>query len=589
MNLERLEAALGLARRTLLAEMQPAGYWEGHLSPSALSTATAISAMSVAAQLQDAERIGRACGWLADTQNDDGGWGDTPDSPSNLSTTMLCLAALTLAGGSDQALARADAYVTERARKSQAERVAAIKAIYGADRTFAVPILTNCALAGLAPWDDIPELPFELAAMPHGLHRALRLQVVSYALPALVAVGTLLHVKNPSRNPLRRALRNRLQARAEAAMASMQPSNGGFLEATPLTSFVAMSMAEVAGAEHPVVARCLQFIRASAREDGSWPIDTNLSVWVTTNAVAALDASGGVPNEVAERVRPWLLALQLQHEHPFTHAAPGGWAWTHLEGGVPDADDTSGALRALATLMADDSDGFLPVYMRGLKWLGQLQNSDGGWPTFCRGWGKLPFDQSCPDITAHALMAMRAHHGFAEPHISRLIDVNLARRVRGWWLYLNRTQRADGSWVPLWFGNQYAPEHENPVLGTARVLQALSEREPDSEMAQRGLAYLIGAQRADGGWGGAADVAPSVEETARAVVALGGWPDDDRAHEAMMRGARYLVGRVEDGSWTGPAPSGLYFASLWYSEQMYPMTWTVEDLGIALAQNLGGH
>src|SRR5262249_58268730 len=46
--------------------------------------------------------------------------------------------------------------------------------------------------------------------------------------------------------------------------------------------------------------------------------------------------------------------------------------------------------------------------LAGLRWLGELQNRDGGWPTFCRGWGKLPFDRSGSDLTAHALRALRA-------------------------------------------------------------------------------------------------------------------------------------------------------------------------------------
>ncbi len=43
---------------------------------------------------------------------------------------------------------------------------------YGDDRTFAAPILTNCALAGLTPWREVPALPFELACLPHA-HAAL--------------------------------------------------------------------------------------------------------------------------------------------------------------------------------------------------------------------------------------------------------------------------------------------------------------------------------------------------------------------------------------------------------------------------------
>ena len=135
--------------------------------------------------------------------------------------------------------------------------------------------------------------------------------------------------------------------------------------------------------------------------------------------------------------------------------------------------------------------------------------------------------------------------------------------------------------MPLWFGNQAAPGHLNPVLGTARVLLAWATVDPSAEAAERGLAYLTGAQNADGGWGGAVGVASSVEETALAVSALSAWPTAGAA--AREAGTAYLVASVENGLWTEPAPVGLYFASLWYSEQLYPIVWTVEALGRALA------
>lgn len=567
-------AALRTARERLLAELCPDGFWEGYLSSSALATATAVSALSIAGQPEDAPLIQRGCQWLQRTQNPDGGWGDTPDSPSNLSTTLLCLCALTLSRAADHTPgAAARAYLAARAGPSPENYVAAIKALYGADRTFAVPILVNCALAGLASWHEIPELPFELAALPRSLHGALRLQVVSYALPALVAVGALLHTKSPAPSPFRRALRQCLRHRALRLVGEMQPTHGGFLEATPLTAFVTMSLVPVLGPDYPIVRRGLRFLRSSVRPDGSWPIDTNLSVWVTSNAVIALAQSGGIPDEVAARVRPWLLARQYHQRHPFTHAAPGGWPWTHLEGGVPDADDTSGALRALLALGQAH-----PAPLRaGMRWLLGLRNSDGGWPTFCRGWGRLPFDRSCPDITAHALLALGA--------LPAALRVGLAPVHRAALRYLHRQQRPDGSWVPLWFGNQFAPGHENPVFGTARVLQALAQLEPEGDSARRGLRYLISAQHECGGWGGAPGVDPTVEETARAVVALAAWPGDEPARAALRRGVHWLADRVAEGVWDRPAPIGLYFASLWYSEALYPLAWTVEALGAALQLN----
>jgi squalene-hopene/tetraprenyl-beta-curcumene cyclase len=580
---ERLRSALATAREHLLSRRNSDGYWEGRLSSSALATATAISALALAGCMDDRELIEAGIRWLEEDQNPDGGWGDTPDSRSNLATSLLSLSALRIAatspaGGSPVpgrapapraeagVIDRAEQYITTLAGSAPADRVTAIKAIYGADRTFAVPILANCALAGLVAWEDIPGLPFELAALPQSWYRAVRLQVVSYALPALIAIGLLLHRRNPRANPLRRALRHVVTGLVRAKLVRLQPENGGFLEATPLTAFTAMSLIDTFGRDEPVAAKCLQFLRASARPDGSWPIDTNLATWATTCALNALAASGGLPGDEAERARRWVAGQQYRHVHPYTGARPGGFGWSDLPGAVPDADDTSGAVLELAR------SGDTEAVERGVQWLLGLQNSDGGWPTFCRGWGQLPFDQSCADVTAHALRALRAAQSVAgRGDIRAAIARGLA--------HLQRRQREDGSWAPLWFGNEGAPGHLNPILGTSRVLKALAEFEPDGKEAAWGLAYLIDAQNEDGGWGGDRGVPSSVEETSLAVSALSHWRQ--AAGEALEAGIGYLVQRVENGTWTRPTPIGLYFASLWYSEELYPVVWAVEALGRA--------
>jgi squalene-hopene/tetraprenyl-beta-curcumene cyclase len=305
--------------------------------------------------------IERGCVWLLAQQNEDGGWGDTTKSFSNISTTMLCHATLvatrslgadasytTLADNQivtrDEAIRKAVAYI------ERAGGVPALIRRYGKDKTFSVPILTHCALAGLAPWNQVPRLPFELACIPASWYAAARLPVVSYALPALIAIGQVRHHHGPTWNPITRSLRWLARDRSLQVLEKIQPPNGGFLEAAPLTSFVCMSLASMGLTDHLVVTRGIDFLIKSVRPDGSWPIDTNLATWVTTLAVNAL--RDDLPEEARPSIQQWLLAQQYRVTHPYTNAAPGGWAWTDLPGGVPDADDTPGAVLAIERLEA---------------------------------------------------------------------------------------------------------------------------------------------------------------------------------------------------------------------------------------------
>ncbi len=627
MDLDRLERAYRMARDRLLAERTPEGHWVGELSTSALSTATAVSALALVQRhsAQDhSTLIANGIAWLAAHQNADGGWGDTVKSLSNISTTMLCRAAFHITGTAAQhadCLQRCEAYLAERFGRTPEELAEAVRARYGKDRTFSVPILMTGALAGLVDWREVPALPFELACVPQSWFRFLRLPVVSYALPALIAIGQAIYHHRSPKNPITRLTRRFALARSLRVLQRIQPSSGGFLEATPLTSFVTISLASIGQAEHAVTQKAVEFLIHSVRPDGSWAIDSNLATWVTTLAVNALAAAENLSAlDCRKEVLEWLESQQFSQIHPYTGAHPGGWGWTNLPGSVPDADDTPGCLLAIYHLDPTDFNFAWP----GVLWLRDLQNLDGGMPTFCRGWGNLAFDRSGLDLTAHALRAFHAwrnnlstENGYfweevevtwnelycfrtvrgALAYKGRLLTRSINRGIK----FIAKNQRPDGSWLPLWFGNQYAPGEENPTYGTARVLAAYRDLDMmESEPARRGVAWLLDAQNADGGWGGAKNVPSSVEETALAVEVLvdvavrarsvsdgpeapvADAPGSERVHGAVNRGLEYLVQQVEAGGLDRPTPIGFYFAKLWYFEKLYPIIFSVAALGRAL-------
>ncbi|MBS0205268.1 MAG: squalene--hopene cyclase [Planctomycetes bacterium] len=572
---ERLERGYQTAARALLGEAVPAGHWEGELSSSPLSTATAIAAFQSMINQQphrsDEFRslIDGGVDWLAKHQNPDGGWGDTVLSHSNISTSMLAYASFHMTGAATshpQVVERATAHVEAQGGFD------AIRARYGKDHTFSVPILTQCALAGLLPWNKISPLPFELGWLPHRFFQWIRLPVVSYALPALIAIGQARHFHAPSWNPLIRWIRRAAVKPTLRRLTSIQPESGGFLEATPLTSFVTMSLVSMGLTDHPVAKQGLSFLVNSVRPDGSWPIDTNLATWATTLSINAL-AGEELDDSMVDALITWLLSQQHRKVHRYTNAAPGGWAWTNLSGGVPDADDTPGAILALLKLRPD-CERVREAASAGIGWLLDLQNSDGGWPTFCRGWGALPFDRSTPDLTAHTLRAIRAWQPSPKP------GSRIERAVTAGFGFLARTQRSDGAWLPLWFGNQFATDEENPTYGVSKGLAAYRDWDRLSdEVPQRAIQWLVSAQNQDGGWGGNLQTPSSVEETALAVEALLSVPFADKA---CQRGVSWLLDRVSEDSFRQPAPIGLYFAKLWYFERLYPMIFTVAALARAV-------
>jgi squalene-hopene/tetraprenyl-beta-curcumene cyclase len=678
-DVERLVAAHNAVRSELLGERTVGGHWVGELSSSPLATAAAVSALVVAqgngdfdlssveptperTSLQNmvqggmSELIVESLHWLAERQNEDGGWGDTDRCRSNVAATMLVQSAFRLTG----VPAKYEG-LTDRAEEFLDSQggVAAFRKRHGRDKSLSAPILASAALAGLVPWRQVPALPFEYTSLPQKWYGYLQLPVASYAIPVLAAVGQLKFHHDPPRNPLTRMLRMAARKRSLTAIERMQPESGGFLESAPLTAFVVMSLASMGLAQHRVVRRGVEFLLSTVRSDASWPIDSNLATWNTTLAmnalgrtsaqalgdsiadsshetvavgaewldtthdshasVASLGESSHVANTAAldENCLDWLLDCQHDEAHPYNDAAPGGWAWTDLPGGVPETDDTAGALIALLKWRGGypqmKQHRLELASRRGVEWLLELQNSDGGWPTFCRGWSLLTFDRSASDLTAHAVRALAAWQKAwradgRHANLPEGLDERMTTAIASGVGFLENEQRNDGSFVPLWFGNQYHPEGHNLVYGTAQVLLTCAELGSlEGDMAQRAARWLLGVQHGNGGWGPprsspatslsniyrsghsrAEDALASfcsVEETSLAIEALLPFVESNQLHaRAVKNGLKWLVDAVEQGRLRQPSPIGFYFAKLWYHERLYPLVFAASALRHAVRQ-----
>jgi len=575
----------------LLGEQNKDGFWSGRLSSSALSTAVSIVALKLDPNRDNDSRIAKGYDWLCENRNADGGFGDTPHSESNVSTSLLCYAAIFYCQRGQEGsptLQAIESFLETRNISFTAQDItSSILKFYGNDYTFSVPILSMLTLCGVLPpetFNHIPRLPFELSLLPVSWYRFFNFQVVSYAIPALIGVGIYIFKQRQRKFSIAGWYREKCIAPAINKLTALLPESGGFLEAIPLTAFVAMCLIASGEANNAVVKEGMLFLQHQQREDGSWPIDTDLSTWVTTLSVKALGGKlkSVLPPDNIQQLKTHLLTIQYKTIHPFNEAKPGGWGWTNFSGSVPDADDTPGAILALLAMYNGQPDETTAI-VNGCQWLVDLQNSDGGFPTFCKGWGRLPFDSSCADLTGHALAALLT----TLDTLSDQLPASLYRKFYGSAIkaaaYLHRQQADDGHWLPLWFGNQQTDDKKNPVYGTAKVAVyledciSLSSLDADLKKRLAGMVtsaknYLLLQQNPDGSWGGKKETPGTVEETALAIGALA------TTHpENCLRGFDWLLSENRTDT-LHSSPIGLYFAALWYDEKMYPLVYTLEAL-----------
>ena len=543
-----LERALSLLRGAQREDHS----WAGALSSSALATAMSIVALHISSPETHDALVSSGRRWLIETQNADGGWGDAMTDGSNINATSLALGALTYTGQAEDG-----AMVAESLRRGE-ERLAAFggwEAVGDPKRcTLSGPCRTVAAMAGILDWGAIKRLRPEVIFLPAPVRRT-----ISTTYPAYLSIAMLHASKAP--HPL-----NGLPTYPEACrraldwLARAQGPNGSVEESAFLSSVIITCMTATGHADAPWLPAAVQFVVESQRADGGWPIDRDLETFDTNMTVFAFTAAG-LPVPRAPEVRAWLLSRQFETPCFPTGAKPGGWAWA-MPAGWPDSDDTAYTLLALRALGEPVTS---PALRRGARWLEGMQCSNGGWSTFVRN-SNMPFDHHCPYITGHALSALHAAGRLAErPHV-------LARALA----YLRREQRYDGSFASIWF--------REATAGTASVLEALADCELLSlDVAIRARDYLLRSQNDNGGWSGLRLMPSTAEETAWALMALIRCPLDAAGMVAVRRGVEWLASNQHpDGSWE-PAPIGLYYSAMWYSDSYYAVTLPAQALARARA------
>ena len=441
---------------------------------------------------------------------------------------------------------------------------------------------TVVALSVVLAFRPVRPLPFELPEL-HGAEAWSPPSPASALGRGLVTLDNVLRVYQ--RRPLRR-LRRLALGRAERWIVDRQEADGswGGIQPPWVYSLIALRLMGYP-LDHPVIRRGLEGLETFAIEEGGVRrLEACQSpVWDTALALIAL-SDAGVPGD-HERVIgavDWLLSEQILGRGDWAvrrpALEPGGWAFEFENVNYPDIDDTAEVVLALRTADHPDPGRVQAAIDRGVRWTAGMQSSDGGWAAFdvdnCRALVRdLPFcdfgeviDPPSADVTAHVVEMLAALGRGEDPAAQRGIS------------WLLEAQEPGGSWFGRWGVNH--------IYGTGAVVPALVAAGVPAahDSIRRAVAWLEAHQNDDGGWGedcrsyddprwiGRGSSTPS--QTAWALLALDAAGERS---EAVERGVAWLVrAQRADGSWDEPQFTGTGFPSDFYINyhlyrQVFPM------------------
>ncbi len=609
-----VEEAMAAARDALVALQHERGYWKGELETNVSMDAEDLLLRQFLG-IRTPEQTEASARWIRANQRDDGTWANFYGGPPELSTTVEAYLALRLAGDPPEAahMTRAAAYVRE------------------AGGVEATRVFTRIwlALFGLWRWEDLPVLPPEIVLLPPWFplniydfacwarQTVVALSIVSHYRPVrpigvtidelrtgrfhppagslrtwagrLTLLDRVLH--RYERRPLR-FLRRVALARAERWVVAHQENDGswGGIQPPWVYSLIALHLRGY-DLGHPVMRVGLEGLDGFTISDerGRRLEACQSPVWDTVLAMIALADAGVKPDDpVLVRAAEWILSEEVTRRGDWSvrrpTLAPGGWAFEFENDWYPDIDDTAEVVLALARTEA----ALHPAVQRAVAWVLGMQCRDGGWAAFdvdntrtlCREHPFCDFGELIDPPSADVTAHVVEMLATTGRHSEAL------NRGVAWLL---RAQEADGSWFGRWGANH--------VYGTAAALVALVAAgvEPSEPPVARGVAWLVSHQNEDGGWG--EDLRsyddPSWIGRGPSTASQTGWAVQGLLaageREAAGRGVAWLARtQRDDGTWDEPWYTGTGFPGAFYiNYHLYRLVFPLSALGRYLASEDG--
>lgn len=277
------------------------------------------------------------------------------------------------------------------------------------------------------------------------------------------------------------------------------------------------------------------------------------------------------------RACDWLTAKQiLEHKGDWVarapDVAPGGWAFQYANPAYPDIDDTAliAALLHVQDRRRAESGRHRVNTDRAADWMLALQSKNGGFAAFDADnthdyLNAIPFadhgallDPPTEDVSGRVIACLGV--------LAREQDRGSIRHCIN---YLRASQQDDGAWWGRW-GSNY-------IYGTWSVLTglALAGEDPQQPYIRKAIDWLRARQHADGGWGETNDsyIDPALRGTNQNVstphstawamlaqLALGEVQSD-----SVQRGLAFLLASQQaNGVWSHPSHNAPGFPRVYY-------------------------
>jgi len=605
-GLSRVAAALDAARKYLFSIQHEDGYWCGELEADTTLEADYII-MHTLLGTGDAGKFQKACRWMLEHQNEDGGWPIFADGPSEVSASVKTYFALKLYGypAHDPALTRARKKILELGGVT-------------ASNTYTKIYL---CFFGQYDWDAVPAIPPEICLFPNWFW--FNIYEISSWSRAIFIPLAIVYAKKPFKKiPAEMAIDELFVGGKENANLHLHWADAIFswrnfflfcdrlthwferVHIRPLRSIALRAaekwmlkrfdMSDGLGAIFPammnaiIALRCLgysvddpQFIRAmdeleelGIEEETTFRLQPCKSpVWDSAYAMFAVGESGVSRNDPRlVAAADWVLKKQITHKGDWSvknsKALPGGWYFEFNNEFYPDVDDTAQVCLALNYVDHPNERYQYESVQRAIEWVFSMQCKNGGWASFDKDNDKMVFqyipfadhnamlDPPTVDITGRVL-EMLAAYGYTRQ------DKRVQRAIQ----FILSQQEPDGSWFGRW-GCNY-------IYGTMLCLRGLDAIGVDHNepYIQQAAEWLRMVQNGDGGWGetlwsyhdpSTRGVGPSTaSQTAWSVLGL--LAAGDTRSDAVHRGIAHLLKtQQKNGSWWEKPYTGTGFPKVFY-------------------------